>query len=583
MKKLFLLILVCALPIISYAADTVIEGFESGNPLGWASTSDPPQSLNATNVAPVIPSTSGPNRATEGTKTGLFSTTWTSGGTGSNGYISGGTTTFWSTRLNCASYTAGINIPNASLLRADVYNNTSDPIQFALYVGDNGGAGGLERGPFMTLAAGANTYEWDMTAGCTGILWSGNGTLDGSGSKLRGIVIYTETQPINAAFSMDVDNIRIVGAQSDLTPPAPPHILSVSQGSAAGKLLVKWAVNSESDMKEYNIKMSDDAHFTNNRFNSTFTTILATITHPTTQAEVTVPTTGAVYIEVTAVDKATPVNNESGPSQVLGASLNPSGAAGQVLVVLDNKRYNSITTTSDYTVQGYYHMIVYNAQALEDNGYYFASCTAPAIENGTVTLTPASDKVVIWSTARDGETGTERSVSAGSITPLTTYINAGGRIMLSGTGIGKDMVTAGNATAFYNNVLMANLVNGAIASNAITGDDIFASVGTFYTGDNMWDYAAFAITATTATNESISAQSGATAVMAYGAGGHAAVYHGNKVVLLGFGFESVRNVSGLTGGTFAASRLVRQNLLAPIINYLMTPAPLNVKTWNIYE
>jgi hypothetical protein len=332
-------------------------------------------------------------------------------------------------------------------------------------------------------------------------------------------------------------------------------------------------------MKEYNVKMSDDAHFPANRFLNAFTTILATVNHPTTQAEVTVPTTGAVYIHVTAVDNATPLNNESGPSQVLGASLNPSGAAGQVLVVLDNKRYNPITTPSDYTVQGYYHMIVYNAQALEDNGCYFGSCTAPAIENGTVTLTPASNKMVIWSTARDGETGTERSVSAGSITPLTTYINAGGKIMLSGIGIGKDMFTAANATAFYTNVLKANLVSGAIASNTVIGDDIFAAVGTFYTGDNIWDYAAFAMTAN---NESIDAQSGATAAMAYGAGGHAVVYYGSKVVLFGFGFESARSVVDSTG-TFAAARLVRQDLLAPIINYLIPIPILSARTWTIYE
>lgn len=579
MKKLLLLVLMLTLTSITFAADTVIEGFEPGGPaLGWQEVSPAPQTNGLQNGTPNVASTA---HVTEGTQSGTFTSALSDPyvAASTNYYVSGGPLTIWCKRINASTPANGINIPNNSVIRADVYNNTSDVWQFSMYVGDNGGSTSYERGPLMTLAPNSSTtYEWKMGVDPTVAFITGNGVLDGSASKLRGLLIYTETQP-TGTFTMDVDNIRIVEAQADLDPPVIPTILSATQGSAAGKLLVKWVANTtDPDIAKYSVYKADNSAFgktINNRF-SNFVKV-ADVNHPTTQAEIDVPTTGPIYVYVTAWDNALPQNNESGASLVLGASLNPSGSAVADTYVLDLKRY---TSGPDYINQGYWHMIVYGAQAFQDNNRYFGSCTAKAVADAVFALTPNAATLVMWSCARDGETTTERSVTAEALPFIASYVIAGGKFIISGTGLGKDMVTAGNAAAFFADTLKANLVSGTANQSELMGDGALSGIAQFFTGTNIWDYAAFSAATN---NEVLSAQVGAEAAISYAGGaGNAAVVYGQQVATLGFGFESVRHTGG-TSGTFAMARATRALLLDAILDYFFAVPPTAARVWNIYE
>jgi len=580
MKKLLLLVLILTLTSITFADDIIIESFEEGGPvLGWQEVSPVGQTQNTVNATPNLAST---DHVTHGSRSGKFTSVWTKPGAAadSNAYVSGGPLTFWSKRINCGTPAVGPNIPNDSVIRADVYNNSADSIQFALYVGDNGGQTTYERGPLMALAPNsANVYEWKMGEDPTTAYITGNGVLDGSASKLRGMVIYTDTEPTDSQFVMDVDNIRIVEGQSDLTPPANPIIYSVTQGSAPNKLLVKWAANTDPDIAKYSIYYATNEAFGKTIYNrfSNFTKLPTDINHPTTQAEIDAPTTSPLYIYVTAWDNALPKNNESGASQILGAWLNPSGSAATDLIVLETKRY---TSGADYINQGYWHMVAYGAQALKDNNRYYGSATAAAVAGALVTLNPNPSTIVMWSCARDGEAGAVRAVTPECLPLIESYIGSDGKFIISGTGLGKDMVSGGNAVSFFTDVLKANLVNGTASQAELMGDGALAGIATFFTGTNLWDYAAFAAGTN---NEVLSAQVGAEAAISYAGGvGNAAVVYGQQVATLGFGFESVRH-TGETSGTFAAARATRALLMKAIVDYFFAVPPTAARVWNIYE
>lgn len=586
-KVLFFLIVLCSLAMMTYAADTVVEGFENdADPAGWQAVSPDGQTTNATNpgTVPVF----GADHVTEGAKSGKFTVTWTLPGapTGaSNPYVSTDPLTFWSIRYNVATPTGLPNnsIPNTSKVRCDIYNNTADAIQFALCVRDNAGGGGLERGPFKTIAANTSTiYEWDMATEAATSFVTGDGVLDGSSSVLRGAFLYSTTAPTVADFSMDVDNIRIVEAQSDLQAPAIPTILAARQGSAPGKLKIDWVANTEPDLKEYKIYMMKNADFgkkIQNRFDvpKTATKVVAA---PATTTEIDVVTSEPVYVYLTAADTALPSQNESQPSKILGAYLAEDGSVPGNIVVFDNKRYPP--TDPNFATYGYLHMIVYDAQALQAAGKRFESCVAKAVSDSLVTLTPGNG-VTIWGCAVDGVSTAVDSVSTPSISKITDYVNAGGKLMISGNGIGADMVTNGDATqqAFYANILRATLINSNAAQTQINLGGIFSTAGLLlHTGTNQFDVAAYA----TATNEVIDAAGGAYSACSYEGvtSGAAAVYWGNKVVYLGFGFESIRDTA--TSNNFANAKALRAAVMEAIMNYL-NPPPQSAVTgsWSLYE
>lgn len=565
--------------------DTVIEGFEnSANPGGWQSVSPDPQTWNVTAQGTL---TYGTAHVTEGAASGTFAVTWAKPGTATtldNPYVAGGTKTYWAIRYNIATPTAFPSIPKDATVRIDVYNNTPDTIQFAPTVLDSSG---LERGPFKPIAPNASTvYEWNTTTEAPTSFVTGNGVLEGTSYRLRGIHFYTETEPTQAAFSADLDNIRAITPQTDLTPPAPPVVLSVEQSAAVGQLLVKWKANTEPDLAGYNVYLATDADFgavIGNRFTWP-TQTSATIAAPATQVTVTgVPTDRPVYIKVTALDNATPNQNESMFNPALAAHLNSDGSVTSDVVVLDLSRY--APGVQDFTVQGYEHMVVYYAQALAANGRTFCSASGVAVNDGLFSLSPDPGRIVYYCNGLDGnQTGTaSESLSAGSVTAVNAYVLAGGKLMICGANVGEDLEgatrpDAAAANAFYANTLRTDLTNPYAGADVIDGGGPFASAGTFQTGTDVFDYAALA----TLSNEVLMPLSGASSAMTYtpAASGNASVYFGNHVIVFGFEFASVRDEPA---ATFAAGAAKRATLLGSVITYLSFIPSTAASDWVFYE
>jgi hypothetical protein len=588
MRRIIIASLLCTLCLLSFQAAAVtkiIESFEnSADPADWRCTSPAPQMLNVTtHMGPSAPAFA-TSHVTDGSQSGQFTFTFTIPGAtnATNYYYPGGATLYWADRLS-VNATGGLGeggvVPNNSIFFMDVYNDSPIDIGIAFYVTDNGGSGGYERSPIKALTPNASTtISWDMgTEPCYGWI-TGDSALNGSNSVFKGLFIYTETQPVQPGFGIFVDNIRI-SSQADTTPPAVPVILSATQGSAPGKLLVTWAANTELDMKEYNIYQGDDQNWgvaLSNRLQLPMTP-KATVAHPGTSVEIDVPTTGPVYLHMTAMDNALPVNNESGSAIAIGASLRPDGAIPDDMVILDLNR--RVAGTSGWLDEGYYHDIVYYAQALDDLGRYFESGAAAGVANSMVTLIPNPDGFVAWANNRDGEDVIGQSISDANVSKLTDFVEDGGNLMISGTALGEDLQTNGSTAgkAFYANILKASLSSDNVAVNEIVGGTApFAGVGTFQTGADIYNRAAGA----TLDNEGLSSNGSYGAMSYTGAAGYPAVFWGNKVVYFGFAWETVRDNAT---ANFAAARAKRTAILSDTVDYLLlvlTPADA---MWSLYE
>lgn len=574
------------------AAITVVEGFENAaDPGGWRQVSPAPgQNRNAVNqsaLAPVYIAT----HVTEGAAAGQFTFDWDIPGVDpatANVYISGGVTFYWAMRtdLQFPLVLPSNSVPNADgKILVDVFNNSlTDTVKFALYVQDSAGTGGLERGPFVDLPPNVSTtYQWDFaTQPATGWV-TGDGTLNGSSSAIKGFFVYTETAPTTDPLTLDLDNIRI-DAQLDLTAPAAPVVVSAKQGAAPGDLVVTWIPGSEPDLAGYHIYLAADSDFSaviQNRFTYP-STPTATVSNPlaTTTTLTGVPTETNVYIKVNAFDNATPSFNESASDVILGVRLRADGATPSDLVVLDLDRY--AITDPDFTINGYLHGIVYWGHSLSDLGRNYQSCRANAITSGNVLLSSVSG-VTYWTTGRDGELVADQTLTTANETAISNYLTGGGNLLITGTSLGEDLTTNGDAgdQTFYANVLKAALATENVAQGGLDADVTnFPTAGAFFTATEVFNVAAGA----NLDNEAVTAQgSGAGALTYTGVGtGNAAVLADGSLVYFAFAWATVRDVTGATSD-FTGARAKRTALLTDAVAYLDAAPVSDAASWSLYE
>ncbi|HMX61432.1 MAG TPA: hypothetical protein PKD58_00020 [Candidatus Sumerlaeota bacterium] len=588
---------VALLGTAAMAPAAVVEGFEVNTPpvpFGWIDAGSPvPQTFNKAATAAWTRETTAASPAgnvTEGTQCGRLNVSWTlPGAAGTNpSYLPGTDATYWSLRINAPTGPSQSSIPHTATLTADIFNHSTDTYQFAFTLIDSEG---LKNLPFLSIPPGATTVSWDLslltTAGAGVENFTGSTkALVGSSSFIRGLFVFTDSAATpTGPLILDVDNVQLLTSQTDFTPPAPPTVLSLEQGTNPGDLIVKWAANSEPDLASYNIYLATNADFSTPILNRlSFPALpVANVAAPATQTTLTgVDTTQPVYIRMTAIDNATPSANESLGSAAYGAFLEASGATPKDLVVLDYDRY--APSESLFTQNGYAHGTVYYSQALQTKGRTFVTINADAVENGSVTLAPGADHIVYWANALDGDLVIGQSLAATAQTALTTYVNAGGNLFISGNNLGKDLVTNAAGPTFFANILSASLVSDNAAQNALDNNNLtlFPNVAaTFATGADVFNVAGYP----TSDNEVLSPLSTAVGALAYSGNttGSAGILNNGTTVYLGFGFESIRDVTTNPTSNFAAARAVRDALLGDAVDYLLAAPPSDASSWSMYQ
>ena len=229
---------------------------------------------------------------------------------------------------------------------------------------------------------------------------------------------------------------------------------------------------------------------------------------------------------------------------------------------VDRVRYR-YQNTRDYVAQFAEAVEAYNTQLGVE------SAQNDQVISGVINL--ADYHTVLWISGE--ESSTDVTFDATERTLITNYLNAGGKIFVSGAEIGFNLDAGGVDPTFYNTKLHADYVSDDAASYSTAG-----VAGSIFNGLTLVDFDNGADALPTGsfftydvdTPDVIAASNGSTAALTYSSGGTAAVQYSSgstRVVTMGFPFETIK------------SSTKRNQVMSGVLNYFninettIAPAP----------
>jgi hypothetical protein len=254
---------------------------------------------------------------------------------------------------------------------------------------------------------------------------------------------------------------------------------------------------------------------------------------------------GPYYFKVAAVNSG----GEGEPSEVVAAIMTESPS--RILIVNGFDRL-SRQQNPKHTVSGGQAERV---RPRSSNSYDYAIQAASAISAFTHSVgvdTTSNDalisgavnlndyEAVIWISGE--ESTVDKTFDAIEQTLVTTYLSAGGKLLVSGSEIGWDLDAQNNGRAFYNNQFRADYVADDAGTYSVSGvaGSIFAGLNfSFDNGSKFYDVDY---------PDVIAPHGGSTSALNYSTGTTAGVVYdggigGSKVVMLGFPIETITDDS----------------------------------------
>lgn len=187
---------------------------------------------------------------------------------------------------------------------------------------------------------------------------------------------------------------------------------------------------------------------------------------------------GALFVRVTAVNDA----GEGPPSSVLATRL-AEGGATPVLFVDGDDRYAADPIAEDPLAWGD-HAVVAHAAAIDGP---FEGAWHGDVEAGAIDL--AGRPLVVWALGRESTAGETFSVAEQEV--VRAFVDGGGRLFVSGSEIGWDLVAKGTAddAAFAHEVLGVDYVADEAKTTLLAPGDVdlgftlarFSKLGQFST------------------------------------------------------------------------------------------------------
>ncbi len=312
-------------------------------------------------------------------------------------------------------------------------------------------------------------------------------------------------------------NNRVTGGGGTPCCPGPPTLSSVISDGNGDSITVSWS--DVGTVANYHVYTSTDG--------TTFGSPVVVASGTTSYTDVGIGAGQERYYQVTAVGSS----QESSPSDVYGAV---SDVAPPVVLIVDgNDRWNF---QSGENPSGANHAFAtYAAAAMA--GTIFDTVDNDQVENGTVSL--SGYDAVVWllgeeSTAQESFSGAEQNA-------VSTYLDAGGDLFVSGAEIGWDLVAQGSTAdqTFYESYLKAVYVadDAGTYDAESTAGGIFDGIGSMSFSGGLMDIGY---------PDQIDVSGGSELALSYVGGGQNDVagvsYDGTfRVVNMGFPFESVND------------------------------------------
>ncbi len=364
------------------------------------------------------------------------------------------------------------------------------------------------------------------------------------------------------------------GSPIDLLPEPPTHL--AAQNSNTGEIAISWQAPDFGDnivgdaATSYNVYVS--THGKGFQDAQNVTTTGATLTG--LQAGTT------YYIQVTALN----AGGESFPTATVAVRTPSSGFTPQYLLVdgfdrldrsalIDQFESNPLGTVDRMFLErmNSYDYMVEHAQGFDYCGISFDGASNEAVISGAVDLNNYAG--VDWIMGEESTIDETLDLTEQAL--LTTYLDNGGNLIISGAEVGWDLgrVHSGNSsTSFYNNYLKSSYAgdDGATYDFVGTAGEIFDGLaGSFDDGTNGYYDSEFP--------DRITPLGGANTVITYNGGtgdGAAIAYKGSDFGVVNFGFplESVYDPT------------LRGNLICDAITFL-TPnvCPFDENITNDYN
>lgn len=283
--------------------------------------------------------------------------------------------------------------------------------------------------------------------------------------------------------------------------------------------------------------------------------------------------------------KAVNSSGASADSDVLCCALSPSGPS--IIIVDGYDRWNAQAQSG-----GNNHTLIEKfADSLSANNASYNSCTNEAITEGLVSL--SNYNIVIWMC---GEEATEsETFSEAEQLLLQNFLEAGGKLFVSGAEIGWDLVFKGgsaneysngspNDTPFFRNYLKADYVADDANTYNVRGvsGSIFAGLSFSFDDGTRGIYNA-------EYPDVISPYGGSSACLYYGTSGTnvaGVVYSGpfgsgtaeGKVILIGFPFETIYDFTARTSVMQRILNFFSSAQPTPTITPSPTPTPTPILT-----
>ena len=255
--------------------------------------------------------------------------------------------------------------------------------------------------------------------------------------NLKGIAIWAlsydgQRQELQAA---------IANAFGSSAPPLKPVNFRVTN---VGNGAVKVAVNSAVGATSYRLYQSTDG-----------TNFTAVMDFPSPEVTLSNLSQDSVYyFKVTALNG----NGESSATEVLG--VKPTTETVRILIVNGFDRTSGTVNTFDF-IKRY-------APSVVKTGYAFDACSNEAVQDNQISLNHY--RVVIWILGEEGTA--DESFNSVEQTLVAGYLENGGRLFVSGSEIGYDLVQKGSTAdkQFYRTYLKASYVMDRVPTYTTDGD-----------------------------------------------------------------------------------------------------------------